>query len=180
VGPPPTSGTQPAALPRRVLARPSVVAAPVPAVAQGRHGGRHRAGAGQPDSDCGGRDALDAMLGDHQQAVVNCQEALTLQRQLGDRFYEAATLDSLGYAHHNLGQYAEAVGCFSQAMDIARAIGDQGTESCALAHLGDTRQATGDLEGASEAWQGAFDILMRTGGDTEAVRARLHPTRSRR
>jgi hypothetical protein len=49
-----------------------------------------------------------ATLGEYAQALAYCRQALEVVRKLDDRHSEAATLDSLGYAHHHLGDVDEA------------------------------------------------------------------------
>jgi hypothetical protein len=41
-----------------------------------------------------------AMLGEYTQRLTYCRQALTVHRQLGDRYGEADTWPSLGFAHH--------------------------------------------------------------------------------
>ncbi|WP_406079226.1 tetratricopeptide repeat protein [Micromonospora sp. NBC_00858] len=48
--------------------------------------------------------------------MAYCEQALELLQQLGDRAGEAATWDSLGFAHHHLGQYGEAVECYERTL----------------------------------------------------------------
>ena len=61
-----------------------------------------------------------AQLGDYRQALICCQQALDLQREIGDQFGEAATYDSLGYAHRHLGHQKEAITCYQQAAQPVR------------------------------------------------------------
>ncbi|WP_159026248.1 tetratricopeptide repeat protein, partial [Streptomyces stelliscabiei] len=45
------------------------------------------------------------LLGQYEQALAPCREALALQRELGDDTNAAHSCDSIGHAHHHLGQY---------------------------------------------------------------------------
>jgi tetratricopeptide (TPR) repeat protein len=115
-----------------------------------------------------------ALLGDHEQALTYCQQALTQFQALGNRYGEAATWDSLGYAHHHLGDHAEAIICYQRAIDLARDLGDPYNVADTLIHLGDTHNAAGDPHAARDIWQQAvsiFDDLDHP--DADEVRTRL-------
>ena len=48
-----------------------------------------------------------------------------MQQELGDRYGQADTLDSLGYTHHHLGHHDEATDCYRKSLDLFRDIGDR-------------------------------------------------------
>ena len=113
------------------------------------------------------------MLDDHRRAVVSCQQALTLSQELGDCYGEAATWDSLGYAHH-LGHHTQAITCYEHALDLLRDLGDRYHEAVVFTGLGDTHRAAGDPDAARTAWQHAVDILDELDHpDADAVRTKL-------
>jgi tetratricopeptide (TPR) repeat protein len=108
-------------------------------------------------------------LGHHQQDLTYHQ-VLTLLRDLGDRFGEAGTWNSLGYAHHHRGRHAQAITCYQHALDLYRAFGDRYFEAHTL-----SRHAAGHLHAARDAWQEALTILDDLDHpDAEQVRAKLH------
>ncbi|MGA8354963.1 MAG: tetratricopeptide repeat protein, partial [Solirubrobacteraceae bacterium] len=76
-------------------------------------------------------------------ALAHCRPGLQACRDLGDRNGEAATWDSLGYVHHQLGDYAQAAACYQQALALARELGSRFVQAVILGHLGDTREAAG-------------------------------------
>jgi tetratricopeptide (TPR) repeat protein len=116
---------------------------------------------------------LHALLGDRQQALTYCQQALIILQELGNRFIEAATWDSLGYAHH-LGHHDQAVSCYQHALDLYRELGDRYSESETLIHVGTTHHATGNLSAARDAWQHALSILDDLDHpDADQVRVKL-------
>jgi tetratricopeptide (TPR) repeat protein len=87
---------------------------------------------------------------------------------------QAATWDSLGYAHHGLHRYERAVFCYRQALDVLRDIGDRYNEAGTRARLGDTYDAAGDKGAALDAWRQALVILDECDHpDAAQVRARL-------
>ena len=73
-----------------------------------------------------------AQLGDYQQALICCQEALDLQLEIGDRFGEATTYDSLGYVHRHLGHQREATTCYENSVDLYGELGDRYNEADTL------------------------------------------------
>jgi len=96
-------------------------------------------------------------------------------QDLGDPDGEAATWDSLGYAHHHLGHHRQATDCYQHALDLFRDLGDRYEEAGTLTNLGDTHQAAGSPDAARAAWQHALEILTDLDHpDTDGVRAKLH------
>jgi tetratricopeptide (TPR) repeat protein len=115
-----------------------------------------------------------ALLGDHQSALVSCEQALGIHTELGDLHGQATTWDSLGYAHHRLGHHAQAVACYGNTITIVRYLGDRYQEADALGSLGDIHLATGDSGAARDAWQQALAILEDLGHpEADQVRAKL-------
>ena len=103
-----------------------------------------------------------------------CQQALTLHQELGDRDGQAATWDSLGYAHHHLGHHTQAITCYQHALDLFRDLGDRYYEAATLTHLGDTHHAAGNPQAARDAWQQALTILDDLDHpDADQVRTKL-------
>jgi tetratricopeptide (TPR) repeat protein len=102
-----------------------------------------------------------ALLGEYEQTLVHCGEALSLQEELGDSTAsdQAGTWDSLGYAHHHLGDYPRARECFDRAINLCRRLGGRFHEAVVLDHLGDTHAAQGHIADACEAWRRSTGIL---------------------
>ena len=113
-------------------------------------------------------------LGDHQQAIAHCQEALQLCREVGDHTIAGATLDTMGLAQFRLGQPADAIDCYHRAIGEYRRAGHRPGEGDSLARLGDAQHSTGDLNAAASSWRQALDILSDLRHpDAGAVRAKL-------
>jgi len=105
------------------------------------------------------------------EALTSCQHALTLLQDLGDRFGQAITWDSLGYAHHHHGQ---ALACYQHALTLYRDLGDRYQEADTLTNLGRTHHATGNHHSARHAWHQALTILEELHHpDAEQVRTKL-------
>src|SRR5262249_4440139 len=116
-----------------------------------------------------------AHLGDHQEALSYCQQALLRLQELGDSRGQADTWDSLGYAHHHLGHHTEAVSCYQHALDLYRDHGDRYEEAVTLIRLGDTHQRAGTPAAAREAWRPAMTTLDDLHHpDADKARTRLH------
>lgn len=110
-----------------------------------------------------------ARLGEYQQALPYCQQALGLLRDLGDRPGEAAILDSLGYIYRRLGDYQHALDHHQQALRLFSELGDRYRQTESQTGLGDTYQAAGNPQAAWECWQRSLAILADLG----------HPRRDR-
>jgi tetratricopeptide (TPR) repeat protein len=99
---------------------------------------------------------------------------LALLRRTGDRYGEAATLDSLGFAYHHLGHHKQANAYYREALDLRRTVGDRYGEAETLAHLGDTHHTMGDTAAAHGYWHDALAIFDELGHpDAAAVQAKL-------
>ena len=91
-----------------------------------------------------------------------------------DRSGTAATLDSLGYAHHHLGDHARALRRYHEALEIYRTTGDRFNEATIWQHIAVTLKAGGDAAGARAALGAALSILDGLGHPASAdVRALL-------
>ena len=87
---------------------------------------------------------------------------------------EAATWDSLGYAHHHLGHLPEAVACYRRALDMTGELGDRTDEAATLGRLAETYCAAGDTRSARQTWHQALRILEGLGHpDADSIRAEL-------
>jgi tetratricopeptide (TPR) repeat protein len=115
-----------------------------------------------------------ALLGDPEQARRYCHEALALNQALCDRYGEAHTWDSLGYAERQLGHLATATTCYQRALRIFREVGARYNEADTLANIGDTRHESGNQAQARAAWQKALTILDDLKhADADQIRAKL-------
>jgi DNA-binding SARP family transcriptional activator/tetratricopeptide (TPR) repeat protein len=113
-------------------------------------------------------------LGEYQQAVASCREALTLLQQLAYPEGEAGTWHSLGCAYSGLGNRRQAVMCFERALELYRELGDRFLEADSLARLGDVHDGAGDTAAARRAWLQALRIHDETGhADAGLLRAKL-------
>ncbi|WP_300000012.1 tetratricopeptide repeat protein, partial [Anabaena sp. AL09] len=59
------------------------------------------------------------------QAIQKLQEARLLYRAVGDRSWEAITLNNIGLVYSDLGEKQKALVFYNQALPIFRAVGDR-------------------------------------------------------
>src|SRR5262249_33428136 len=99
-----------------------------------------------------------------------------VERRIANMSYgQAATWDSLGYAHHHLGHHTQALTCYQHALTLYRDLGDRYEEATTLTNLGDTHHAAGNPNAARTAWQQALTILDDLDhSNADTVRAKLH------
>ncbi len=100
--------------------------------------------------------------------------ALAIVRDLGERSWEAATLDSLGLIHDGLGEHARAVARYEQAAAIYAELGDRFDEADTLVSLGDIEVRRGDTTSGRKRWSDALLIFDEIGHpDGDEVRTKL-------
>lgn len=98
-----------------------------------------------------------------------------LLQQIGDHEAEAATWDSIGYAHHQAGHHAQAAECYQRALAIYRDLDSRYEQAAILTHLGESYRSAGRPTAANTAWQQALKILADLDHpDANTIRAKLH------
>ena len=109
--------------------------------------------------------------------LAHCEQALAAVRELGERNWEAATWDSLGYIHDQLGNHERAVACYERAVARYRELADRFNEAATLDHLGDTQHSAGDIQAARRTWTSALRIIGEIDHpDGDQVQAKLNRT----
>jgi tetratricopeptide (TPR) repeat protein/transcriptional regulator with XRE-family HTH domain len=102
------------------------------------------------------------MLGRYEEGLATCRDTIELIRRADHplmHLMEAATLDSIGYAHHHLGHYDDAVASYREAIHVSDSAGEIMVQATILDHLGDTYLAIDDPTAARDAWKQALAIL---------------------
>lgn len=100
------------------------------------------------------------------------EEALTLNRSLGDRLGTAVSLHNLGLVAIREGDFPLACSFLAESAAIMRTLGGRGLTHTALLHLGRAVFLMGDAERAEAVWTEAL-LLARSHGDYWAVAATL-------
>ncbi|MFD9286401.1 BTAD domain-containing putative transcriptional regulator [Streptomyces mirabilis] len=118
-----------------------------------------------------------SQLGQHQQALEHCRQALALCQELECSTGVAETWGNIGYAHHHLGQYGQAVAAYRNAVDSSRQSDFHWKTAEALMCLGDAHLGYRQPDAARAAWAEALGIKERLGAggaaDTEPLRTRM-------
>jgi tetratricopeptide (TPR) repeat protein len=119
------------------------------------------------------------MLGDFDDAVALCEQAVRIAEAVDDRYLLGTNWDTLGYAHHHLGHHQRAITCYRRALELVREQGDRYFEAETLTHLGDTHAVIDDPRRAHDAWLGAVRIYDELGHpEADQLRAKLRSTDS--
>ena len=92
------------------------------------------------------------------QALEKAQQALLVWRALGDRYWEAYTLDLIGRAYSSSGKNDQAIESYKQALAIAQELKHQFGIASALHELGFQQMQIGRYEKAIEYYQQALAI----------------------
>ena len=117
---------------------------------------------------------LEAQLGNTDEGLAYCQQALALAEEIDNRPIAALTWDSLGYVRHLLGEHEAAVSCYQRAAAIFTDIGATLNRAEALINLGDTYAAAGDRQAARDQWQEALEVFeLSHHPETERLRAKI-------
>jgi len=107
-------------------------------------------------------------------AIEYYEQALAIQREIGDRRGEGADLGNLGLAYAALGETRRAIEYYEQQLIITREIGDRRGEGNALANMGLLVKGQGDLARARQLWEQALEIYEAIEAPAaERVRGRL-------
>ncbi|MFD5066035.1 tetratricopeptide repeat protein, partial [Streptomyces sp. NPDC058394] len=118
-----------------------------------------------------------SQLGQHQQALDYCRQALALCQELECSTGAAETWGNIGYAHHHLGHYEQATVAYRNAVDSSRRGDFHWMTAEALMCLGDAHLGSERPHDARTAWVEALDIKEQLGAggaaDTEPLRARM-------
>lgn len=88
--------------------------------------------------------AIAELEGDLFGGLEFCQQTLPIQREIGDRLGEAATLGSIGYWWMSLGELDNAQRELNEGLRLARANGDRGRESLSQLNQSDLARLHGD------------------------------------
>ena len=116
-----------------------------------------------------------ARLGEYAEALLACQEALTLARKLGNRKGEAHCTDSLAYIHRGLGEHEQAIEHYHRAARCSRRAAPDLAQAEAWTSLGDTYAETDQHDAARDAWQFALEIHEHLDHPTSAALADASP-----
>jgi tetratricopeptide (TPR) repeat protein len=121
------------------------------------------------------RDLSSYNQGQYQSALNYFQQALVIQRGVGDRAGEGTTLNNIGLVYDARGQYDQALENYRQVLVIHREVGNRAEEGTTLNNIGEMYRARGQYDQALHNYQQALVILREVGdrAEEEAVLANI-------
>jgi tetratricopeptide (TPR) repeat protein len=102
-------------------------------------------------------------LGQVERAIEFYEQALVIDRKIGDRQGEARDLSNWGRAYHDLGQFKRAIRLLEEALAIDREIGDRREEGGCLGTLGLAYRDLGQIRQAIKLHEGALAVAREIG-----------------
>ena len=121
-----------------------------------------------------------ATLGQVEKAIGFYEQALGIDREIGDRRGEGNALGNLGLAYAALGQVEKAIGFYEQHLAIVREIGDRRGEGTALGNLGTPSPPWARWRRRSASTSGTWRLLARSATAGRGERPRQPGPRLRR
>jgi tetratricopeptide (TPR) repeat protein len=102
-------------------------------------------------------------LGQVERTIEFYEQALVVDRKIGDRQGEGRDLSNLGRAYHDLGQFKQAIRLLEEALAIDREIGDRREEGGCLGTLGLAYRDLGQIRQAIKLHEGALAVAHEIG-----------------
>jgi tetratricopeptide (TPR) repeat protein len=96
-------------------------------------------------------------------ALKYLEEALEIDRKIGNREGEANQLGNIGLTYKDKGEMDEALKCFEQSLEIDREIGNREGEASNLGNIGTIYKNKGDLDKALKYHNKALEIDREIG-----------------
>ncbi|NET55917.1 MAG: tetratricopeptide repeat protein [Symploca sp. SIO2E6] len=97
------------------------------------------------------------------QAISKLEEAHLLWRAVGDKKWEARTLNSIGFVYNSLGEKQKALEFYNQALPLLRAVRDRGGEAAILNNIGGVYSSLGEKQKALEYFKQALPLFQVEG-----------------
>ncbi|HEU5423302.1 MAG TPA: tetratricopeptide repeat protein, partial [Nitrolancea sp.] len=114
---------------------------------------------------------LTHMQGDYPQAVALYEEALTLERELGDKGGMATSLNNLGIVALEQGDYPRATALYEEALTLQRALGNKDSAANSLNNLGNVACEQGDYSRATALYEEALALDRALGNQRGIARS---------
>lgn len=118
-----------------------------------------------------GHVVLLSALGSFEEALVTCEEAIALQRRLGDDAGLGASLTSLGVIRQFCGEPDRAEEAHRESLEIRRRIGDEAGVATSLSNLSSVAYGQNDLARAAELANESVQIYRRLGHESGLAHA---------
>jgi tetratricopeptide (TPR) repeat protein len=111
--------------------------------------------------------AAHRSLGEFPKAIKLLEQALTTDRETGDRAGEGTHLTTLANCYYELGQMPRAIELYGQALTIDQEIGYRDGETIDLGNLGNCYANLGQIPRAIDLYEQALDIAREIGNRRE-------------
>jgi tetratricopeptide (TPR) repeat protein len=102
-------------------------------------------------------------LGELKKAIQFYEQALEIDRRIGDVMGEGNTLGNMGLAYRDLGEFKKSIQFYEQRLEIARRIGDIMGEGIAFLNMGNAYTDLGEYKKALQLYEQALEIDRRIG-----------------
>jgi len=96
-------------------------------------------------------------------AIELYEQALQINREIGDRRGEGITLGNIGQAFFALGEGRKAIDFYNEHLKFAREVGDRRGEGNALGNIGQALAASGDLHRAIDFYNEHLKLAREVG-----------------
>jgi tetratricopeptide (TPR) repeat protein len=107
------------------------------------------------------------------QAIAKLEEALRLYQTVGDKQWEATTLNNIGAIYSDLGEKQKALDYFNQSLPLSRATGNQVGEVFTLNNIGLVYDNLGEKQRAIDNYNQSL-LLVRVVGNKAGEAATLN------
>jgi predicted ATPase/transcriptional regulator with XRE-family HTH domain len=102
--------------------------------------------------------------GDFEKASMLLDQALSMSREIGDKYRAGMSLADLGMvARDHQDDSARAIDYFSEALSLFQAVGDNQGIGCSFYYLAQVKMLNGKLDKARQLWQEGLDLFRREG-----------------
>ena len=99
-------------------------------------------------------------IGEDKKGLELCQEALKINRMIGNKLGEARDLHNMGNAYHFLGKTRKCIQYCQESTRIFTEIGNKNDASMSVAVLAMAYEALGDVENSKRYYQMCIDIKL--------------------
>jgi predicted ATPase/DNA-binding CsgD family transcriptional regulator len=117
----------------------------------------------------GGAGAAALQQGDTERAEAAFEEALTLYREMGNKWGAGAMLTQLGMIPFVRGDHERAVRCFEEGLALSREVGDRLISHMAVYRLALSSRIGGDQKRASQLYAEGLELAVEAGDKADAA-----------
>jgi predicted ATPase/DNA-binding XRE family transcriptional regulator len=114
---------------------------------------------------------LLSAMGNFDEALAWCEQAIALQRRIGDDAGLGASLTSLGILMQHRGDYDAAEAAHAEGLELRRRLGDEAGMATSLSNLASTAFSKNDLARAAELGDESAAIYRRLGHESGLAHA---------